>query len=590
MSEEIGTKALNMRSIEIDAIVVGENYRNAQDEQSIAELAQSILECGMLNPITVAPKGKKYEVICGHRRFAACKSIDMAKVTCYVLDRMPNDEQRAQLQLVENTQRSEVSVYDEATAIKAHMEKRSFDEVAQMLGKSKYYVQQRLKLLSLVPKGVEYLRAGRLSIVAALRLASLPTADQKDILSDRAEYDAGGMLAIPNYAFNRAEGDLKKAPFDKKDAALALKGYGVCAGCIHNSATAALFDDKEVCSFMKCYQHKADASFDATLQELLKDPSTVYCAYTYELSKETNALAKKHGITVLTNRSYEKCDKSTKGAVRAFVVQEGYGDTKRGDFIWIKRDAPTKTLAAKKKAAASEGAEITVTREDVTQEIERIKSTLTRRTEILEGKAVHSLRDVILNECTPQTFTEQHSSIYTYEMLAFVLHVLDKYANDADGFIERTLSHKTANAILRHLKEVEFVWINGVNAIADTESVFLARASLMTADDIRTLEWAFNSCVRLYMLADITVSEDCKPRTSKDALALVSMSALWCPEQLKSIAAETVKAANEMEQRATKRVAALSKQIEAQGEAKEPKQGKAKPKAAKKAPRARKGA
>lgn len=98
-----------VKTIEVSKIIGGSNVRNEKDE-SITELAASIDQNGLLQPITVRQMGNLYEVIAGHRRLEAIKLLKEPFVECNIID--CSDKDRVILQCIENIQRKNMSAYE----------------------------------------------------------------------------------------------------------------------------------------------------------------------------------------------------------------------------------------------------------------------------------------------------------------------------------------------------------------------------------------------------------------------------------------------------------------------------------------------
>ncbi|MEJ6951949.1 nucleoid occlusion protein [Natronospora cellulosivora (SeqCode)] len=118
-----------------------------QDE--IDELAQSIKNYGIIQPLLVRSKGEKYELVAGERRLRACKSLGMDKVSVVVKEL--NDIEMAEIALVENLQRKDLNFLEEAQAYQQLIEKFSLtqQELAEKLGKGQSTIANKLRLLTL---------------------------------------------------------------------------------------------------------------------------------------------------------------------------------------------------------------------------------------------------------------------------------------------------------------------------------------------------------------------------------------------------------------------------------------------------------
>lgn len=98
--------------IELEKIVSGKNIRNERDEE-INDLAKSIEENGLINPIFVKPLDNgKFEVIAGHRRFEACKRLRLPYIECNVSDDDLGDKDVVFAQIAENVQRKDMSAQE----------------------------------------------------------------------------------------------------------------------------------------------------------------------------------------------------------------------------------------------------------------------------------------------------------------------------------------------------------------------------------------------------------------------------------------------------------------------------------------------
>ena len=121
-----------------------------RDSESVDELAQSILQYGLLNPIITRIKDSHFEIIAGFRRYLACKKLRWKKIPCHVIE--VSDKASFEISLVENIQRRDVNPIEEARAFKAYTIDfgwGSISELARKISKSTSYVSKRLSLLDL---------------------------------------------------------------------------------------------------------------------------------------------------------------------------------------------------------------------------------------------------------------------------------------------------------------------------------------------------------------------------------------------------------------------------------------------------------
>ena len=152
--------------------------RKAFEPNALAELADSIREHGILQPVVVrALPGGVYQIIAGERRWRASRMAGLSEIPAIVIE--ADDAKVRELALIENLQRQDLTPLEEAEGYRSLMEHSGMtqEEVAARLGKSRPVVANALRLLNL-PKGVKMqLDEGFLTAGHARLLASLPEAD-----------------------------------------------------------------------------------------------------------------------------------------------------------------------------------------------------------------------------------------------------------------------------------------------------------------------------------------------------------------------------------------------------------------------------
>lgn len=178
-SLEAGAKGetLPLRDIEPDP----NQPRKTFEEDSLAELAASVAEHGLLQPIVVRPRIEGgYTIVAGERRWRACRMAGLTDVPVIVKD--VTDEQAMELALVENLQREDLDPVEEACGIRELMERCGLtqEQAAQRLGKSRSALANSLRLLNLPPKALELLKRGFLSAGHAKVVLGLPTPELQE--------------------------------------------------------------------------------------------------------------------------------------------------------------------------------------------------------------------------------------------------------------------------------------------------------------------------------------------------------------------------------------------------------------------------
>ncbi|MDW3937961.1 ParB/RepB/Spo0J family partition protein [Staphylococcus saprophyticus] len=162
--------------------IVPNRYQPRQvfEPNKIKELAESIEEHGLLQPIVVRPiEEDMFEIIAGERRFRALQSL--SKTHADVIIRYLDDEETAVVALIENIQRENLSVVEEAEAYKKLLEigDTTQSELAKSVGKSQSFIANKLRLLKLAPKVLERLRESKITERHARAMLSLSEEDQE---------------------------------------------------------------------------------------------------------------------------------------------------------------------------------------------------------------------------------------------------------------------------------------------------------------------------------------------------------------------------------------------------------------------------
>ena len=150
--------------------------RKQFDREALEALADSIAAYGVLQPILVRQNPNfegSYEIIAGERRWRASKMAGLTEVPAIVLD--GDDLKTAQIALIENVQRENLNVVEEALGYRALMERFDMtqEEIAKQVGKSRPAIANMLRLLDLPDEVLELLKSGELSAGHARALLSL---------------------------------------------------------------------------------------------------------------------------------------------------------------------------------------------------------------------------------------------------------------------------------------------------------------------------------------------------------------------------------------------------------------------------------
>ena len=148
-------------------------------EEALTELADSIRQHGILQPLSVRRVGAGYELIAGERRLRAAQKAGLHEIPCIVMNM--DDRESGLAALVENLQRQDLDFVEEARGISLLMEQwaMSQEQTARMLGKSQSAVANKLRLLRHSPQVLQALRDGGLTERHGRALLKLGTEEEK---------------------------------------------------------------------------------------------------------------------------------------------------------------------------------------------------------------------------------------------------------------------------------------------------------------------------------------------------------------------------------------------------------------------------
>ncbi|MCR5292281.1 MAG: ParB/RepB/Spo0J family partition protein [Eubacterium sp.] len=151
--------------------------RKTFDEEALNELADSIKKFGVIEPLIVTKAGKKYEIIAGERRWRASRLAGIKHIPVIIRDY--SKQEKMEVALIENLQRSDLNPIEEANAYKLLIEEFNLkqEDVADRVSKSRTTVTNSLRLLKLCEKVQEMLIDGRLSTGHVRPLLALTDAD-----------------------------------------------------------------------------------------------------------------------------------------------------------------------------------------------------------------------------------------------------------------------------------------------------------------------------------------------------------------------------------------------------------------------------
>lgn len=174
------------RVISLDRISPNPNQpRREFDKDALEELAASIREHGVVQPILLRPVGERFEIVAGERRWRAAQIAGLSEIPAVV--RELTEQQTMEVALIENLQREDLNPLEEAEAYDRLQREFQLtqEDLARRLSKSRSQIANTLRLLQLAPQLRQEVRAGRLSMGHAKVLLGIENAQRRLQLAER---------------------------------------------------------------------------------------------------------------------------------------------------------------------------------------------------------------------------------------------------------------------------------------------------------------------------------------------------------------------------------------------------------------------
>lgn len=199
--------------VPIDKINPNPNQpRTHFNETLLNELADSIRENGVLQPLLVRKKGKGYEIIAGERRYQASKIAGLEELPVIVKE--VDDQKMLELALIENLQRSDLNPIEEAKGYRQLIKASGMTQEAlsKAVSKSRSSITNSLRLLDLPEPVQQYLFDGRLTAGHARAILAVPYKEQRIKLADKVVAEGLSVRATENLAPLFSVGETPKTP------------------------------------------------------------------------------------------------------------------------------------------------------------------------------------------------------------------------------------------------------------------------------------------------------------------------------------------------------------------------------------------
>lgn len=174
---------IEMKMIRPSSFAVRDKFQKyCEDDES---LIISIREHGLIQPILIRPLSHGFEIVAGHRRYQACKSLRWRFIPCKICE-MTN-KQAFEIQLSENIQRKSMDPIEEAEAFRRYVIDFGWggvSDLAKKIGKSEEYVSHRIQLLKLSEETQKKIASSMLNVSKAIEISTIPIEKQSQIVGE----------------------------------------------------------------------------------------------------------------------------------------------------------------------------------------------------------------------------------------------------------------------------------------------------------------------------------------------------------------------------------------------------------------------
>lgn len=418
------------------------NPRKKIDESELMELASSIKEKGVLQPIVVRPIGERFEVVCGERRYRA--SLLAENETIPAMVRELSDDEAFEFAITENLQRKDVSPMEEAAAFQMLIEQKKYDiaSLAARFGKSESYIRARLRLMTLFPEIADLLNSDLITLNGALEISKYPVDIQEEIycahLKDEG-WNSWRDLKVKDLAKkieNTYTTSIDRFHFDKTE----------CFSCPYNSSSLNLFateNDCGNCSNKECLRSKTNNYMvDKAIEMLADDALVSLCTARWNYNEKVVEMLKEKGYEISDARNFisqpeepemperveDESDEEFEEVLKEYESEKeeyikeldewnkGLESGNYAKYVMIEDKEVTLCYAEKTKDINTQG----ITQNSFETEIQNLDKKDERNKEIAREKTISSVKDCLKKSTFTGEFSLNEEKAMYYFMLSKV--------------------------------------------------------------------------------------------------------------------------------------------------------------------------
>ena len=209
LESENKTNNKNLLLVPIEQIFRDESQpRKEFDKEKLNELSQSISKNGLIQPLIIRPKNDGgYVIVAGERRWRASQLANLKTIPCLML---PVDLDKDEVSLIENIQREDLKISEEATAYQKLIDKNNYthEELSKIVGKSRSHITNLLRILTLDDFFFDLLNKGIISMGHARALIGKSPADFNQVVIDKITTGKISVRDLEDKKFNQKTQDV----------------------------------------------------------------------------------------------------------------------------------------------------------------------------------------------------------------------------------------------------------------------------------------------------------------------------------------------------------------------------------------------
>lgn len=326
-------KNINVTVVPLALIQPSEyNPRKSFDEHGLTELADSISQHGVLQPIGLRPipDTDRYEIVYGERRYRSSLIAGKENIPAFIYDTL-SDNDAEEKAITENLQRQDIAPMEEAEAFLRLIESGRYDakSLAIQVGKSPAYIRTRMKLTSLISEIATLLDNDDITVSVASEICRYGEDIQKEVydkhLKDGVQYNSWrGMTAskVAQMIERDFTTELCRYSFDKS----------ACASCPHNTCNLLLFAEEGYegkCANASCLKEKHTAYLtERAIAMLAEYPDANFCQYQYDINEAVAVRLTEmgHEIETVSNCPTRFPDEPTEPQKEEYEAEEEYAE------------------------------------------------------------------------------------------------------------------------------------------------------------------------------------------------------------------------------------------------------------------------